>query len=151
MLDEILRYPAITRENALPLNSAAKGVSQSVCYCTVSSLSALLFCFSFPKKAEQCRGMLILTHRVLSRDTDSFGSCSVFLRHINQSLMYCLGLAQSCEERLLEEQLSLPYLLSQFLSPEQDSSEIPGQSWCHTHHTRAEPSTSIGSIDLESS
>lgn len=34
MLDEILRYPAITTENALPLNPAAKGVSQSVCYCT---------------------------------------------------------------------------------------------------------------------
>lgn len=33
MLELAHRHPAITRENTLPLSSAAEGVSQSVCYC----------------------------------------------------------------------------------------------------------------------
>lgn len=50
MLDEELRHPAITRENALPLNSATEGVSQSVCYCM--SLLILPCCSAFlsPKR-----------------------------------------------------------------------------------------------------
>lgn len=63
--------------------------------------------------------------------------------------MCCLGLAQSCEECLLEEQSSFPYLLSQLLSSEQDFSEIPGQSCCHIHYTRAESPSSTGRAHLE--
>lgn len=86
--------------------------SQSVCLLLfISSRSALLFCFSFPKRGEYCQGILTLTHLVLSRDAACFGSCSVFLRHINQ-----VGLAENCEH-LLKEESSLPYLLSHSFFP----------------------------------
>lgn len=126
--------------------------SQSVCLLLyVSSHSALLFCFSFPKKAEYCQGILILTHLVLSRDTACFGSYTVFLRNINQGLDVLTGAGTKLWSvftgRTIIFSLSS---LSQFLSSEWLFRDPRTVLLSRTlHYTTAESPASVGRAVLE--
>lgn len=113
MLDEVLRHPAITRENALPLSSAAEGVSQSVCNC-MSLL--ILHCGSAslsPKRLNTAEEFYLNPASALWGHSLLLELPSVFKTHKSR-----LGWAERCEDCLLEECL---YLLCHYFFPPKET------------------------------